>query len=103
MRLLADQGQSEQVDQGLLEGLAGDPAGLVRKRAPHDGHEVVFLPVDALVARGRGPRAMPARAALRDHSVKARVPPALRDKPGRRYGGTGRDLQDLPREGWGGL
>ncbi|GAA2934068.1 hypothetical protein GCM10010478_39090 [Streptomyces erythrogriseus] len=52
---------------------------------------------------GGDPRAMPARAALRDHSVNARVPPAHRDKPGRRYGGTGRDLQDLPREGLGGL
>ncbi len=50
VRLLADQGQAEQVDQGVLEGLAGDPAGLVGKCAPHDGHEVVFLPVDALVA-----------------------------------------------------
>ncbi|GGQ34345.1 hypothetical protein GCM10010233_59970 [Streptomyces pseudogriseolus] len=44
-----------------------------------------------------------ARAALRDHSVNARVPPAPRDKPGRRQGGRGHDLQDLPREGRAGV
>ncbi|GAA4133810.1 hypothetical protein GCM10022285_25650 [Streptomyces tunisiensis] len=49
---------------------------------------------------GGDPRAMPARAALRDHSVNARVPPAHRDKPGRRTAGPAVTSRIFPGRGW---